>query len=143
MTSYRMGSSTKDIFVNPTKRELKELKGNTYGGNIRFIADSNYQKVYAFDGDDLHEDRWEMLKKMMNDKRQIYISPSLFCGSMEGSRVFNWGFNDGYYRNAVLVDWVDNPNQFSFADKYFPVTAWFKKNMDNMIDELRRYGYDY
>ncbi|HUS50736.1 MAG TPA: hypothetical protein VMZ91_11270 [Candidatus Paceibacterota bacterium] len=57
--SIKMANETRDIFVNPTDKEIKEIMGG--GIDFRFIADSETKKFYVFSGYLLHNKAAESL----------------------------------------------------------------------------------
>lgn len=123
-----------DVFVNPTKKELKEVLKANYN-HCRFIADAKNKNIYVFSTDNYHRDTWDgNIAPHLHDNRKMYKHASLFAGAYEGSYVMNWGFGDGYYDSGVLAEWENHPDMFDWANKYFPIGKWF----DKYEDDIRR-----
>ena len=135
---YAMGfkkfGSVRDVFVNPTKQELKEL-GNIY----RFIADAKHKKLYVFDHNLFHVDVWERLKVELKDPRSLYQAYDMFGGAIESNRVFNWGFNDRYYDYEVIEYWLEEPTLFKWTKKWVDIDVWMKKNDHKMKEFVKEY----
>ena len=131
---YKRGGEVKDVFVNPTKSELKEL-GNIY----RFIADGKHKKLYVFDHNLFHEDVWARLKVELKDPRMLYQAYDLFGGAIESNRVFNWGFNDNYYDSDVIEYWAeDGIEMFKWSKKWVDIGVWMKKNQFKMEEFVEK-----
>lgn len=55
--SYNKRSTTVDVFINPSMKEIKEMERSaSYGGGVRLgITDEKNPKVYAWRGDIIHD----------------------------------------------------------------------------------------
>jgi len=124
VTAYKKWDDTIEIFVNPTKREIKDTMGDNRG-QLRFIADSKNKKVYIFPRSSMHATTWnEHISKAIGDKRRMYADETLFGGALENNSVENWGFQDGLYQPEILAEWVLHPEIWKFAQKWFDIQGW-------------------
>lgn len=125
LMGFKKHGEIRDVFVNPTKKELREL-----GAVYRFIADAARDKLYVFNADMLHDETWtHHIRKEIKDSRDIYGNEYLFAGVMEGNRIQNWGLRDNLYKDEVLEEWLDNPDMFDFTKKWgIDIEVWMKKN---------------
>ena len=126
LTAYESYRGYHEIFINPTKREMRDIMDKHK--NLRFIADSKKKKVYVFSAEAFHGRTWnEHISKEIGDSRRMYDDETLFGGAIENGQVENWGFRDGLYNPQILSDWVNNPEIFKFAQKWFDVMGWIER----------------
>jgi hypothetical protein len=135
LMGFKKNGAIQDVFENPTKSELHELEGM-----YRFIADAKHKKVYVFSHNLFHDPTWLEIKKEIKDPRTLYQANDLFAGAIESGRVFNWGFNDGYYDWEVAEHWLENMDMFAFTKKYgIDINVWMKKNKFKMEELVKEY----
>jgi hypothetical protein len=84
-TSSNIKVYTKDryieVFVNPSKAELRKIGK----GNVRFVADSENKKVYAWDANYLHDVVWEkIIAPKIHDGRRYDDETLLRAGAKNG-----------------------------------------------------------
>ena len=128
------GNGTLEIFVNPTKREMRDIMDKHR--NVRFIADSKKRKMYVFPSNALHRRTWdEHIAPVIGDSRRMYADETLFGGAVEGNQISNYGFQDGFYQNWILAEWVLHPDVWKFAQKWFDLQGWIADEADNLEHE--------
>lgn len=131
--AFQYFGSTVEIFVNPSKRELRDLyasfKGSSYG-SIGFICDLIDDKIYFFSRKMIiHQDAFNHIKpsgpKLYKDSR--YLTGELVLGS--GGKVQSLNFNSfkQFSDDQVKMEALDS--DWSYFDKWIP----------NINDELRQY----
>jgi len=126
VTAYKKWDNTIEVFVNPTKRELRDTVNSV--GELRFIADSKNKKVYVFPRRSMHAETWNNhISKEIGDSRRMYADETLFGGAIEGGKVVNWGFEDNLYNNNVLAEWILHPDVWKFAQKWFDIQGWIEE----------------
>jgi hypothetical protein len=133
LTAYQgpWGDEYFEIFVNPTKREMKDIQDKHR--NIRFIADSKKRKVYVFSTNSLHRRTWdEHIAPETGDSRKMYSDETLFGGAMEGNTLVNYGVQDGLYPKDVLAEWVLHPDVWKFAQKWFDIQGWIADQEEDL-----------
>jgi hypothetical protein len=122
---HKSGDEGFPIFINPDQSELKEC-----GDEVRFIADAEHKKVYA----------WDAFATIHNTiKNQLYLkdfSPSMFWGlaSKQGNRyilVTSDEFNNKvklYRRDMLCQQFVDDvfTYDWSWVNKYIEVDKYFQ-----------------
>ena len=122
---YAKGSF--EIFINPTKSEMKSIKASY----LRFVADSDNKKVYVWDGDaSIHIGVWERFKSMNKGRDFLKVSRSkdALFGICEliGS---NWVMTSSDELESRPRDEWD-PEQllqdFKWANKYINIDKFFK-----------------
>lgn len=85
LDAFRRGSKTVEIFVNPSKRDMKnasEAEGS-YSKNLRFIADGNTKKVYVWNAVlTLHSEMLQWLQSEGHVARSVklYNDPDVVSG---------------------------------------------------------------
>ncbi len=127
---------TNEIFVNPTSREIREIK-KVSRGNLRFIADKKNKKVYIFPVRSLHKTTWDYhIAPETKDSRKMYADGTLFGGALDDGRVVNWGFQDNLYKPDILAEWILNPEEWKFASKWFDIQGW----IEDQKESLERFG---
>jgi len=120
-TSFRSALGMVDIFINPSKGELREL-----GTEVRFIADIKSKKVYAFDASKAnHGHVW----RRIGDSRD-YREPTLLMGSatngvMTDSHVLRYGHLRPSIHDQPFPTW--SWKDWTWVDKYIKVTDYLKK----------------
>ena len=125
------GNGTLEIFVNPTKREMKDITDKHR--NLRFIADSKKRKMYVFPSNALHRRTWdEHIAPVIGDSRRMYADETLFGGAIEGTTIINYGVQDGLYPNDVLAEWVLHPDVWKFAQKWFDIQGWIEDQEEDL-----------
>lgn len=102
--------SSTEIYVNPSMRDLKELKNS-----VRFIADAKTKRVYVWNAMDLfHKSAWERLKEKGHGKggeydrtnhvvagegrkkgRKIVVDPGMMI-FIRGNFQYDWSFAEKY-----------------------------------------------
>lgn len=131
LTAYDSYAGYHEIFVNPTKREMKDIMDKHK--NLRFIADKKKKNVYVFPVDAFHARTWnDYISKETNDSRKMYGDGTLFGGALENGQVENWGFRDRLYKPEILAEWVLNPEEWKFAQKWFDVMGWIEDQKDSL-----------
>lgn len=92
-----------DIFVNPTSKELKELKKYQIG--VRFIVDNKNKKMYVFSSDLLHNSAAAKLNldytRFSTKRTDLYFGE----GSISGNKILvdNWEKKN----LRKYGDWID------------------------------------
>lgn len=130
LTAYT-NNGYNEIYVNPTKREMRDIQNAQ--GELRFIADKKKKNVYVFPVNAYHRATWnDHIAKELGDSRKMYADDTLFGGAIEDGVVENWGFSDGYYKPSILADWVLNPDEWKFAQKWFDVIGWIESQKEGL-----------
>lgn len=60
-------SEYNDVFENPSRKEIKELKSQSERDVVRFIADSRKEKVYVVSLENFHVDIIEVVDSLTRD----------------------------------------------------------------------------
>ena len=129
MPSYMFGKrSNYEVFVNPTKKEIKDAIGDSDG--YRYTIDFKHKKVYVFSADAVHEDLFNMVDELPSyfmywngDRTHSFI----FTGAVERGNV--------HYSDAILVYAGDDlrallDQDWKWVSKYLDVKA-----IRNMIEK--------
>lgn len=122
------GGKYVEIFVNPTKYELQEISDKSRSLAVRWIADYNTKKVYAYDGEVIHWDVAGQLGFKQFEKK----SDEMYgvCYSVKGDKKTYFDsdalLSRGWYsdketlKNFIKRDW-------SWVNKYLPgFNSWWK-----------------
>jgi len=127
LTAWKQFGHIREVFVNPTRKEMFEVKDMF--DSYRFIADAKYQDFYVFDVNSMHGTTWnKQIAKEINDNRKMYEDVTLFGGGVENRKVYNAGVMDSLYSESIRNEWIMNPDMFKFANKYADVTGWIKSH---------------
>jgi hypothetical protein len=134
LTAIKDYGSIVEIFVNPTKKEMRDDVGDIF----RFIADAKNKKVFMFSQHTLHSRAWaNAISKETNDNRRLYFDPDLFAGVVEGNKVYNWGVQDKMFTREVLEEWMTHPDMFDWAKKWVNISEWMKRNRKDVMDDIK------
>lgn len=118
-----------EIFVAPTKKELKEV---SQYDSVRFFADNRIKTVFAWTPKLIHTQALRYLKSKIKPFRTPQEGDELIAGIAE-IRGGNWVMTNG----ADLLGLVNNNNLFNnklinidnwkWADKYIMITPFLNK----------------
>ena len=137
--AFKYGSRNIDIWVNPSKKELRDLymetKDNSWG-SIGFICDITNDKIYFFSRKHIiHQDAFNHIDK---SNRRLYKDSTFLTGEMEmgNGKVNNINFNSfkSFSNTEVIKEMLDL--DWSFFDKWIPnlnekLKHYFKNYLDN------------
>jgi hypothetical protein len=142
--AFQYMGDTKEIFVNPSKRELRELfTGTSDYVSIGFICDLMDDKIYYFLRKGIiHQDAFNHIKpgkKLYKDSRWLTGEFQLYQGKMQDVNFKSFkSFSDKQViKEALYSDW-------SFFDKWIPnidkelheyFKGW-KKSYKPLMDEI-------
>lgn len=119
LTGFKQYGHIVDVYVNPTKKELKEI-----GEKTRWIADAKSKKLYVWSAmGAVHGDTWAKLRKEMNDPRHLYKSDELLTGVWEGTfaRMYAIDYMAPSVRKRIKdQDW-------SFVSKWYDISGVLEK----------------
>jgi len=120
-----------EIFVNPTKSEMKSIKADY----LRFMADSSNKKLYVWDGDaSIHIDVWNRYEKIKKGRDFFKVSRNneiLFgvCELIGGNWVMN---GSDELESRQRDEW--GPEQllqdFKWVNKYINVDKFLEEYID-------------
>jgi hypothetical protein len=140
LTAFKVDNRPTEIFVNPSKKDFLTIDESIHDeGSYRFIADAKNKDVYLFSPRAFHKKVWEQLSKELNDNRIMYKDPTLFGGATyrwenKESEIECAGYEDSLYITSVLETWKTHPDMFKFADKYFAVSKFLDKLVEDESD---------
>ena len=92
-----------DVYLNPTSRDLMELKKIRNDINVRFLIDILNKNIYAFHYDVLHDEVIHQLK--IGTSKFIYGIGIIFLGKIEISGVYYGGEMRGEDWTKWSVPW--------------------------------------
>jgi len=135
-----------DIFVNPSKRELRELynsfRDQSYG-SVGFICDLMDDKIYFFSRKHIiHQDAWNHINKggpkLYHDSR--YLTGELTLGSKGKVQGMNFDSFSGFSTTDVKREALDS--DWSYFDKWIPnindeLHKFFKLQMRSLFPERK------
>ena len=119
LTGYNLKGHTEEVFVNPTKQEMRELI-RASDSSVGVIMDRKNNKIYAFSRDrQIHQQVWRRIHPT-GDERKLYDTEELLTAEwdIQGER---WNYSSqGIFtddiitlRGIIHADW-------SFFKKWIP-----------------------
>jgi len=119
-----------EVFVNPSKKELRKLKTKDGDFVVRWIADVKKEKLYVWNGDGpLHDSAWLQINSgyLKKDIRKGSVVAGI--GVREGNEWVNYE-GDGemltneYITSLKVKEVVDFIKKLKWIDNYITFTSW-------------------
>jgi len=132
---FSRGGKIVEVFVNPSKRDIKSARDaeGSYSKNLRFIADGNTKKVYAWNAAlCLHADMLTELQNegFINKSTKLYHDPDVTSGEWNSSDEIELYYNVRWgpeEMGNVILDgdwsWVDKTGFKQFQMKLMKTVA--------------------
>ena len=97
-----------EFFENPSRKELASAGNKPLKDYIRFLADSETEKLYIWNSYMLHIDAYRILGDIKNQyTRPGAASPTLFAGTAGKQRSGNWILTEATsFKNKKPREWV-------------------------------------
>ncbi len=120
----KVGDKVVEVFVNPSKSELRDASGNAEfdaisGKYVRFMADMKKKRIYVWDPESIHRDTW----KEFGDGRN-WTDHTLLSGVAQIKKG-KWKFtesDEGVRRNLRVFDVED----WEWANKWINITDFLQ-----------------
>jgi hypothetical protein len=141
--STKIRGTTFDIFVNPTRKELAELKSISKEG-VRFFVDCKKKNIYMYSAEVLHDDMvdhisdlsWFNYTKYYMEGKQV---DRVFSGHMAwGSKVESdtWNIGGDLWRHARTPENIADMKTLLFTDMTWLDKYISAKEVKSIIEKL-------
>lgn len=128
--------TSSEFFVNPSRKEFKELKTDT----IRFVAFPEEKKVYIFDGRSvIHYQAYEDYFKIPWKRRYNHL---LGVAEMKGGKpvmVSSDEFEVSTRREKKKWCWILDQD-WSWLERFISIKNWLNKNTSDLESTCSNYG---
>lgn len=143
---FTRSGNTVEVFVNPSSRDIKAARSaeGTYSKNLRFIADGNTKKIYAWNAAlCLHSDMLSELKNnnFVSRSVQLYNDPDVTSGEWnsndEVELYYNVNWGPAEMGNVILDgdwSWVDKTGFKNFQKKLLTTVVKEMRSSHKEID---------